>query len=129
MRSLFEFLFPTRLHRGSYFVRLIICNAAMYGLAVGIDTEDVFTGSALALVAVTLYAMFFVLLPRVRDLGMSAWWLVFAPIPFANILLGIILLFRRGGRRLGSSYVQPPAAETAPDDHGPSAENNQKHGA
>lgn len=44
--------------------------------------------------ALSAYTLFFLLLPRLRDAGMSAWWLLTAVIPAVAMLLTIILLFR-----------------------------------
>ena len=47
-----------------------------------------------ALLAVVLYQIFFIILPRIRDLEMSAWWILLIFVPLADIVLGLILLFR-----------------------------------
>lgn len=93
MNWLLEFIFPRRLHRLAYFLRLVGAN-----LAVGFFY---FAGSAsnsgywwLAIVALWIYAIFFVILPRMRDLEISKWWLLITPVPFVSDLFGIILLFR-----------------------------------
>ena len=57
----------------------------------------------IVVIALGLYALFFILLPRLRDVGMSAGWLLVALVPLANILLGIILLFRAPEYHFGSS--------------------------
>jgi uncharacterized membrane protein YhaH (DUF805 family) len=47
-----------------------------------------------SVVVFAIYGLFFILLPRLRDAGMSGWWLLVSLVPIANLLLGIILLFR-----------------------------------
>ena len=93
MRLLIDFIFPRQLHRVAYFLRLTAVNilsAFLYADSTTMDPR--FWWSAVFVVAV--YGLFFVLLPRLRDAGMSGWWLIAACIPFVAILLGIILLFR-----------------------------------
>ena len=93
MRWLIDFLFPRQLHRLSYFLRLVAANvfsAFLYRSSTTIDPRLWW----IAVIGVSLYGLFFILLPRLRDAGMSAWWLIAALIPFVAILLGIILLFR-----------------------------------
>ena len=93
MRSLIEFIFPLRLHRLAYFVRLVVANICSSFLYASNTTMDprYWWGSVVVL---AIYGLFFILLPRLRDAGMSGWWLLVSLVPIANILLGIILLFR-----------------------------------
>jgi uncharacterized membrane protein YhaH (DUF805 family) len=49
------------------------------------------------------YSMFFILLPRIHDVGMKWWWILLIYFPPVYILLGIILLFRAPNYRLGES--------------------------
>jgi uncharacterized membrane protein YhaH (DUF805 family) len=46
------------------------------------------------LIVITLYELFFVCLPRARDLEISGWWLLLFLVPGADIVLGTILLLR-----------------------------------
>jgi uncharacterized membrane protein YhaH (DUF805 family) len=88
-----DFIFPQRLHRLAYFIRgltadgmacfLYSCNATM-------DSTVLWT----SVIAVWIYGAFFIRLPRIRDVGMSGWWLVLMVIPIADFVIGIILLFR-----------------------------------
>jgi uncharacterized membrane protein YhaH (DUF805 family) len=93
MRPLIEFLFPKRLARLSYFIRLLLCDGLIFFLYQDFSGEGA-TGNV-AFIVVVLYACFFVMLPRIRDIGMSAWWLILAFIPYISAFLGIALLFRR----------------------------------
>jgi uncharacterized membrane protein YhaH (DUF805 family) len=45
-------------------------------------------------IILTIYGFLFIGLPRIRDIGMSGWWLLIMLVPIANIWLGLILLFR-----------------------------------
>jgi hypothetical protein len=93
MRPLVEFIFPHRLHRLAYFLRGVVVDSLSFFFYANRDTVAASYWSA-AVIVLSLYGIFFILLPRLRDVGMSAWWLIVALIPVANILLGIILLFR-----------------------------------
>ena len=117
MRPLVEFIFPNRLHRLAYFLRVNVWSvffyfvyASRYPMA---PSGYTYRGSmadlywSVAVIVLSLYGIFFILLPRLRDVGMSAWWLIVALIPVANILLGIILLFRAPEYHFAS-----PATET-----------------
>ncbi len=55
-------------------------------------------------VAIFIYDFLFIALPRIRDLGMSGWWLLTLFVPLVNIFLSLILLFR------APSYVVKPVA-------------------
>jgi uncharacterized membrane protein YhaH (DUF805 family) len=92
VRPFIEFIFPRRLHRLAYFLRLVVVNILSSVLYTYRGYMSYW--SAAVIVLSSLYCVFFILLPRLRDVGMSAWWLLVAFIPVANILLGIILLFR-----------------------------------
>jgi uncharacterized membrane protein YhaH (DUF805 family) len=50
--------------------------------------------AALGVVGIFVYQVFFVALPRLRDAGMSVWWVLLGLIPFLYLFLTIILLFR-----------------------------------
>jgi hypothetical protein len=93
MNWLLEFLFPRRLHRLAYFLRLVAANIAVgYFYFAGTTTNSGYWFIAIA--AIWIYAIFFVILPRMRDIEMSKWWLVVTPIPLLSDIFGIILLFR-----------------------------------
>ncbi len=93
MNCLLEFIFPRRLHRLAYFFR-----GAMLDLVTGYVYASSTTVKALywwpLLIVLVAYDLFFIVLPRIRDVGMNAWWLLLALVPVANVVFGIILLFR-----------------------------------
>jgi uncharacterized membrane protein YhaH (DUF805 family) len=94
MHRAIEFIFPSRLHRLACFLRgIVVETVSSYLLYAGSISMDYrYVGWPVAVLF--LYEMFFIVLPRIRDVGMSGWWLLTAPVPIANIVLGIILLFR-----------------------------------
>jgi uncharacterized membrane protein YhaH (DUF805 family) len=93
MNVLIEFIFPRRLHRLGYFIRLLLSNVVTYFLYSCSTTmsPQLFLISVGALL---VYVFLFIGLPRIRDLGMSGWWLLVFFVPVVNIWLGLILLFR-----------------------------------
>jgi len=93
MRSLIEFFFPRRLHRLAYFLRLLASNigfALIFATSSPLEQLVPFLGFA----ALAIYQVLFIGLPRLRDTGMSGWWILLAFIPIIYIFLSIILLFR-----------------------------------
>ncbi len=66
-----------------------------------------------SIILLSIYAEIFIVLPRIRDIGMSAWWLLVALIPGVDVIFGIILLFRapaRLSRTPASSLAAQPTA-------------------
>ena len=93
MRWLIEFIFPKRLHRLGYLWRILTTNiAAAMIVASSSSIEQLYP--ALGLLAICVYQLFFILLPRVRDTGMSGWWVLLSVVPIVYIFLTIILVFR-----------------------------------
>ena len=50
--------------------------------------------SIAAILALGIYSLLFVLLPRVRDTGMSGWWVLLSLFPVVNGLFYLFLIFR-----------------------------------
>jgi hypothetical protein len=102
MNGLAEFIFPSRLHRLNYFLRAAIANIVMGVLCNEISIqENGYLWSSL--IAAWSYSVFFIVLPRIRDVGMKWWWIwliYFTPLYF---VFGIILMFRAPNYRLGES--------------------------
>ena|ERR1700685_2361114 len=110
MNLLIEFLFPHRLHRLAYFLRGIVTDI-MPPFLYFINPETnprYFWGAYIALL---IYTLFFIVLPRIRDLGMSGWWLLVMLIPIINIPLGLILLFRAPNFHSGAYSVETEAGQ------------------
>jgi uncharacterized membrane protein YhaH (DUF805 family) len=107
-----EIIFPRRLHRLAYFLRLVVADIVTCFLFASIGTMDpVWWWPAVVLISV--YSAFFILLPRIRDVGMSGWWLVACLIPVVDRVFGIILLFRSPDFRYGAS-IYPPVSVSPP---------------
>ena len=47
-----------------------------------------------ALFALGIYTLLFVVLPRVRDTGMSGWWVLLSLFPVVNGFFYLFLIFR-----------------------------------
>jgi len=94
MGSLIEFIFPLRLHRLAYFLRAVttdILAGFIYAFS-GTNASSIWL--VLLFLALAVYQLFFIILPRIRDIGMSNWWLLLILVPGINGVFGIILLFR-----------------------------------
>ena len=113
VHCLVEFIFPRRLHRLAYFLR---------GVALDTVTGILYASSTTfnprfwwpSVIVLIIYGLFFIVLPRIRDVGMSGWWLLLTFIPVADIVFGIILLFR------APALLTPPSPnEGTPSNGGP----------
>ena len=116
MHSLVEFIFPRRLHRLAYFLRVVALNIVTGILYASSTTfnPQLWWPSVIVLI---IYALSFIILPRIRDAGMSRWWLLAIFIPVADIVFGILLLFRApallahpGPNKEGTAPNSGPAA-------------------
>jgi uncharacterized membrane protein YhaH (DUF805 family) len=93
MRWLVEFIFPRRLHRIAYFLRVLLMDGMTYALSgMGSGTPSPYLLGGL--IAIIFYELFFVCLPRARDLEMNGWWLLFLFVPGVGDVLGLFLLLR-----------------------------------
>jgi len=105
MRQIVEFIFPKRIHRLSFLFRslavnlcfwLILASSSPFAPVIA-DTADWvrhYPYSTVAILALALYQLLFVLAPRARDTGISGWWVLFSLFPVVYFFLGIILIFR-----------------------------------
>lgn len=108
MRWLIEFLFPKRLHRLGYLWRILATNLAL-GLIVASSSPTEQLSPLLGIIALCAYQFLFILLPRVRDTGMSGWWALLSIVPVVYILLTIILLFRAPEYHFGHASYESTA--------------------
>ena len=84
-----EFLFPNRLHRLAYFLRLAAVNifcAFLYSCSTIVEPRIWWS----LIGTIFVYGNFFIVLPRLRDVGMSAWWLLAGLVPGLDFIIGII---------------------------------------
>lgn len=97
--SLEEAIFPRRLHRLNYLVRIVLADACLWLLLNTAPANDPTLG-ALRVVAIVLgslvigfYSLFFVLLPRLCDAGWNAWLMILGLFPYIGPLFQLLLLF------------------------------------
>ena len=93
MHRLIEFLFPKRIHRLGYLWRILVTNLAA-GVIVASSSPTEQLSATLGVIALGVYQFVFILLPRVRDVGISGWWVLLSLVPIVYVFLTIILLFR-----------------------------------
>lgn len=87
-------VFPRRLHRLAYFLRSIVLEVVTSFLYTTSTTMRPLWWWTL-IVLLFVYTVLFILLPRVRDAGMSSWWIVAGIlVPVVGIVVAILLLFR-----------------------------------
>src|SRR5579859_2124614 len=111
-----EFIFPYRLHRLAYLVRVLATNFVTYFLYSCSTTTDSRIWWA-SFIILTFYALFFIVLPRIRDIGMSGWWLLLTLVPIADGVFGIILLFRAPALLSHKTNAAREAAGSSMDQH------------
>ena len=99
---LVEFIFPRKLRRFSYFIRVVTTNGGTAFLYANNWLMNPWLCLCL-IVALAIYSVFFIALPRIRDIGMNVWWVLVCFIPGVNIVFGIILLLRESEYRFGTS--------------------------
>jgi len=102
MQWLIELIFPRRLHRLAYFLRGLLADIMMLSLFSNDTTMSPLYWWSAA-IGLSVYVLFFILLPRMRDVEMNGWWLLAAFVPVVDIGLAIILLFRAPQLHLGES--------------------------
>ena len=93
MRWLIELIFPKRIQRFGYLWRILATNLGV-GVIVASGSPFENPYASLGLIALFAYQFSFILLPRVRDTGMSGWWVLSSLVPIVYIFLTIILVFR-----------------------------------
>jgi hypothetical protein len=96
MRPLRTLLFPQRIGRASFGVRTAVFDLLLYAfLAVDSGPSRELIARSVVLLA-GVYFLVWVVLPRMRDLGIRPFWLVLTFIPLVNVVFGLILLSRPG---------------------------------
>ena len=92
MKTLLHLLFPKSLDRPQYVVRILCCTALVVGLYLVRGLVDPIANATMLIV--WNYAAFFVILPRLRDCGMSFIYALLALVPLIYVFLFIVLMFR-----------------------------------
>lgn len=79
------------------FVALSIALTFFLSVALGIETNLWVLGLLLVFICVLGALLeFFASIHRLHDIGLSGWWLLLSFVPFANLLLALVLLFKPG---------------------------------
>jgi len=101
MSSLFRTLFPRRLSRIPYSIRLVL----LVGVVGVVYYYRGLTDSAAnaIMLLVWIYIAFFVVLPRARDCGMPFIWAILALVPLFFPFLAVSLMFRSPEYRFSQS--------------------------
>jgi rhomboid protease GluP len=100
--------FPTRLGRGSYFIRGSATSLLVWGLIGGSGPN--FESNVIATIVVLLayvYSTFWVVLPRMRDVSMRPFWLILMLVPGIDAAFGLVLTFRPSAIALPRSSDTP----------------------
>ncbi len=89
--------FPTRLNRIQYLVRSIIFYVIYFGyvfllISMHLDRQFGLGIQMLCLIAPTLYVYLGLVMPRLKNAGLSPWLFLLLFVPVANTILWIILL-------------------------------------
>src|SRR5262249_15014025 len=90
LRPILEFIFPKRIHRLSFLVRFLATNLLGSWLILALNSRNLISPIPVTTVswycyvvvfAFLTYMLLFVVLPRVRDTGMSGLWVLLSFFP------------------------------------------------
>jgi uncharacterized membrane protein YhaH (DUF805 family) len=112
--DMLDFFFPKRLHRLSFLLRTILCGVVLCFLEsrVGLSNPQIWWA---IFIAVQVYEIFFIEVPRIRDIGLSGWWWLIMLVPGPNVVFCLILLFRAPvPAPRPSPAILPPAQVAVP---------------
>ena len=94
-----DVVFPKRLHRLPFLVRIAVADGCLW-LLLGLASshDPMVAGLRLLTICVGafiigVYSLFFVLLPRVHDAGWSSWWIILGLFPYVGPLFHFAMLF------------------------------------
>ena len=91
--------FPKRLRRLNYLARIIILEVCLWLLYTARPPGDPSAAVVRLLIicivglALLIYGLFFVMLPRLADAGMSSWWVLLGLFPYLGLLFQLFLAF------------------------------------
>ena len=121
-------LFPQRIARGEFCIRFVLLLVAYLGASfLGLPLASVINpGPTRELVTILAYAIplflfvayffFGVLIPRLRDVGLPSWYLVFYLVPLLNLfLIGMAFFAPSDSWNEGKDKVDLPAMPTTSD--------------
>jgi hypothetical protein len=97
MSRLTQLVFPRRIGRMNFIPRVVLLIVATQFFYESVRfSARPWPAFAWSLGAgfLTAYSLLFVFLPRLRDAGMSDWWLIVALFPLLNLPLALLLAFQ-----------------------------------
>jgi apolipoprotein N-acyltransferase len=101
--AIVDFVFPRRLARLSYFIRLWLITIVLYWMLFNENPQPY--GSPGFFHAILLvYWIAFCIIPRAKDCGLSYWLLLLLLVPGPNLFPALVLFFKR--TRLDSAKVK-----------------------
>jgi rhomboid protease GluP len=90
-----EFFFPKRLGRGSFFIRGLAISLIVWGLlACSFPTSESSGIATILWLLAWVYSVFWVVLPRMRDLSINPFWLILLGVPVIDAGFSTVLMFR-----------------------------------
>ena len=104
---LLELFFPKRIGRLSCWIRsgaVLVLQLGLIGASGSYGSELITL--TLLLLTVCVYVLFWVVLPRMRDLSIHPLWLFLFLVPIVDMPFSLVLLFRP--RPISSFAAQPP---------------------
>jgi ABC-type branched-subunit amino acid transport system permease subunit len=101
-------LFPARIGRLSYFIRDCVIALLFWGLLGGSLSNESDVIATILLLFAYVYWVFWVVLPRMRDLSMPPFRLILMAVPVLNLVFALILTFRP------SAIAWPRSTDTPP---------------
>jgi hypothetical protein len=90
---LVRLFFPRRIGRASFVIRACLISMIGYGLLSSVFLDSKVT-AAIFVLLVWIYGLFWLDLPRMRDLSIRPWWLILMLVPVINIAFLLLLAIR-----------------------------------
>jgi hypothetical protein len=109
-----SFLFPSRLTRIPFLLRIIAVNIVALPATLNIYNEQFGIWDAIIILISLAYAVFYIYLPRLKDAAIPVWLLILAVIPIINKLFILLLLFK-------ASVIKWPSSEIDQAEQGAAA--------
>jgi hypothetical protein len=108
LKFLVRLFFPKRIGRCSFLIRVCLISIFGYGVLSGALLDSEVTASIFVLL-VWIYGIFWVDLPRMRDLSISPLWLILLLVPVLNVAMLLVLTIR--SRPIVGGGRSPPCAD------------------
>lgn len=102
MNDVLNFIFPAKLRRLNYVIRILLSLGMTYSVlspeeiktAVdGIDQLQLETTKVLAILFILLYQAVYIFVPRMTDAGLRRWLVILIAVPYVSFILTCLLAF------------------------------------